>query len=76
MDHSTYRRSSSTQEVSPPVEWGTIQEAAALRFVSVQTMRRYITQGLVQAERFGPRLIRVNLTSLNSAGRPLASDAL
>ena len=36
-------------------------------------MRRYIALGLVQAERLGPRLIRVNLTSLETAGRPLAT---
>ena len=66
---------SATPAVAAP-EWGTIQEAAALRFVSVQTMRRYIALGLVQAERLGPRLIRVNLDSLNTAGRPIPSDAL
>lgn len=66
-----------TSATSEPLaaEWGTIQEAAYRRFVSVQTMRRYIRLGLVEAERLGPRLIRVNLTSLNTAGRPLDSDA-
>ncbi len=57
-------------EVSPPA-WGTIQDAADLYKVSTKTIRRYITQGLIQAERFGPRLIRVNLTSLEAVGRPL-----
>ena len=67
---------STAKMVLAPVEWGTIKEAAARRLVSVQTMRRYIALGLVQAERLGPRLIRVNLTSLNTAGRPLPTDAL
>lgn len=51
--------------------WGTIDEAAELRQVSAKTIRRYISQGLIEAERFGPRLIRVNLTSVESVGRSL-----
>jgi excisionase family DNA binding protein len=50
---------------------GTVQEAADLLKVSTKTIRRYITQGLIQAERIGPRLIRVNLTSLDQLGRSL-----
>ncbi|TFB92880.1 DNA-binding protein [Cryobacterium sp. HLT2-28] len=57
-------------------EWGTIREAATRRAVSTKTIRRYIARGLVQAERFGPRLIRVNLASLDAVGHSLASDAL
>ena len=74
--HPTHERVSNTRTDPAAAEWGTIQEAAARRTVSVQTMRRYIAQGLVQAERLGPRLIRVNLTSLDTAGRPLDSEAL
>ena len=55
--------------VSP--EWGTIKNAADRKKVSTKTIRRYISQGLIEAERFGPRLIRVNLTSLDNVGRPL-----
>ena len=62
---------SRTPHSSLPVEWGTIQDAADRWKVSTKTIRRYITQGLVQAERFGPRLIRVNLTSLEQVGRSL-----
>lgn len=51
--------------------WGTVKEAAELRKVSVKTIRRYITAGLIEAERFGPRLIRVNLASLDRVGKPL-----
>ena len=72
--NSIHQRSTSAKVDAPAAEWGTLQEAAARRTVSVRTMRRYITQGLVQAERFGPRLIRVNLTSLNTAGRALGGD--
>ncbi len=56
---------------SSPVQWGTIKDAAARRQISTKTVRRYIAQGLIQAERFGPRLIRVNLTSLDTLGKPL-----
>jgi excisionase family DNA binding protein len=55
--------------VSP--EWVTVQEAADLKKISVWTLRRYITQGRIQAERIGPRLIRVNLASLENLGRPI-----
>jgi len=50
---------------------GTVQEAADYLKVSTKTIRRYITQGLVEAERVGPRLIRVNLASLDDLGRSL-----
>jgi excisionase family DNA binding protein len=49
-------------------EWITVREAAELKKISVWTVRRYITQGRIQAERIGPRLIRVNLESLNNLG--------
>ena len=55
--------------ISP--KWGTIQEAADHYKVSAKTIRRYITQGLIEAERVGPRLIRVNLASLDQLGRSL-----
>lgn len=47
---------------------GTVQEAADYLKVSTKTIRRYISQGLVEAERVGPRLIRVNLASLDNLG--------
>jgi len=50
---------------------GTVQQAADYLKVSTKTIRRYITQGLVEAERVGPRLIRVNLASLDNLGRSL-----
>lgn len=51
--------------------WGTIQQAAERKSVSVRTIRRYISQGLVRAERIGPRLIRVDLESVDRLGRSL-----
>ena len=52
-------------------QWVTVQEAAETYGLSTKTIRRYITQGLIEANRFGPRLIRVNLTSLSKLGKPL-----
>ncbi|MDJ1113790.1 helix-turn-helix domain-containing protein [Microbacterium dauci] len=60
-------------------QWGTIATAASLLDVSEKTIRRRISDGEIHAERFGPRLIRVNLTSLQHSGRPLqysGGDAL
>ena len=44
----------------------TIQEGGGerIRKVWTRTIRRMIADGLIEAERFGPRLIRVNSTSL------------
>ena len=71
MDTSTYLRNTKRSPASSRDEWGTIQDAADLKKVSTKTIRRYITQGLIVAERFGPRLIRVNLNSLEAMGRSL-----
>lgn len=51
--------------------WGTIADAAVMRDVSTRTIRRYIDAGLIEAVRFGPRLIRVNLQSLDNANSPV-----
>ncbi|MGW9184830.1 helix-turn-helix domain-containing protein [Agromyces sp. NPDC055661] len=51
-------------------EWLTIPEAAAIRAVSRQTIRRMIARGELEAERIGPRLIRVKRSSLDEAGTP------
>jgi excisionase family DNA binding protein len=55
---------------SPPL-WGTIRDAADHYKVSSKTIRRYIADGTIEAKRLGPRLIRVNLASLEAAGRAL-----
>jgi excisionase family DNA binding protein len=55
--------------------WGTIQDAAETYKVSEDTIRRMITRGEIDARRFGPRLIRVNLDSIIAAAQPLAAVA-
>lgn len=52
-------------------DWGTMAEAAAILGVSAKTIRRRITDGTVKAKRFGPRLIKVYLPSLEQSGRSL-----
>lgn len=52
--------------------WGSIDEAAVHLGVSTKTIRRMIARNEIEAKRFGPRLIRVNLDSIGKAGRDLA----
>jgi excisionase family DNA binding protein len=56
-----------TAVVSP--RWGKIADAARECGASEKTVRRMITRGEIYAERIGPRLIRVDLDSIQ--GRPL-----
>ena len=43
----------------PAPEWLSLQQAAAIYGVSVDTLRRRISAGKLPASRFGVRLIRV-----------------
>ena len=45
---------------------GTIQDAADHYQVSTKTIRRWITAGLIHAERVGPHLIRVDIDSMQT----------
>lgn len=51
--------------------FSTISEAAEALSVSTRTIRRYIAAGRFKAYRVGPRLIRVDLSELDSAMRPM-----
>lgn len=55
--------------------WGTMEEAARYLGVSAKTIRRRITDGTIRAKKFGPRVIRVDMDSLEQSGRPLAWNA-
>lgn len=48
-----------------------IQQAAAHLGVSEKTIRRYIAQGRIKANRVGPRLIRVDRESLMALANPI-----
>lgn len=55
--------------------WGTMEDAARYLGVSSKTIRRRITDGTIRARKFGPRLVRVDMDSLEQSGRPLAWNA-
>ncbi|WP_072751694.1 helix-turn-helix domain-containing protein [Rhodococcus maanshanensis] len=51
----------------------TIAEAAETLSVSTRTIRRYIAAGRFTAYRVGPRLIRVDLSELDTALRRMGA---
>lgn len=62
------------RSTTPPA-FATIAEAADLLQVSPKTVRRYIAAGRLTAVRIGPRLVRVELASLERLGRPIGGGA-
>jgi excisionase family DNA binding protein len=52
--------------------WVPIPQAAEHFALSDDTIRRMISRGEIEARRFGPRLIRVNLESILDSAQPLA----
>ena len=63
---------------NPPTrEWLSLQEAATIFGISVDTLRRSVSSGKLPASRFGRRLIRVRITDLERLYRPIpAGDEL
>jgi excisionase family DNA binding protein len=55
----------------PAPEWLSLQQAAAIYGVSVDTLRRRIAAGKLPASRFGVRLIRVRVADLDRLYRPI-----
>ncbi len=55
----------------PAAEWLSLQQAAAIYGVSVDTLRRRIAHGHLPASRFGRRLIRVRVEDLERLFRPI-----
>lgn len=56
-------------ETTTARRWGTLADLADELRCSVRTGRRMIARGDIYAERVGPRMIRVDLDSIQ--GRPL-----
>ena len=52
--------------------WVPISEASARFSLHPDTIRRMISRGEIEAKRFGPKVIRVNLGSVEAAATPLA----
>lgn len=61
--------------MAPPSDWGSLQQAADYCGVSAKTIRRWIASGHIAAKRFGPRVIRIRMSSLDAAGRDLRRGA-
>lgn len=55
------------QHVTPEVSVS-LAEGAVRKGVSVKTVRRWITEGRLPAERLGPRLIRIRVADLDAIG--------
>ena len=56
-----------------PREWLSLQEAAAIYGISVDTLRRRIATGRLPASRFGARIIRVRIADLDQLYRPVTA---
>ncbi len=57
--------------VDPVPRYASIQAAAEYADVSIKTVRRWISHGVLTGYRIGPRLIRVDLNELDSELRPI-----
>jgi len=55
----------------PTPEWLSLQQAALIYGISVDTLRRRIATGALPASRIGARLIRVRIADLESVRRPV-----
>nr|WP_069403191.1 helix-turn-helix domain-containing protein [Mycolicibacterium holsaticum] len=53
----------------------TIQAAAEMLAVDPRTIRRWIAQGRLKARRVGPKLIRVELASVEAMGQPVGGGS-
>ncbi|MCA0309044.1 MAG: helix-turn-helix domain-containing protein [Actinobacteria bacterium] len=58
----------------PTPEWLSLQQAALIYGVSVDTLRRRIATGALPASRIGARLIRVRIADLERVCRPIVVD--
>ena len=61
----------SDESTMNPNEWGSIAFVASNWHMSEKTVRRRIAEGIFEARRFGPRLIRVRLSSIEDSARAL-----
>lgn len=48
-----------------------ISDAAKYAGVSTKTIRRYVSAGRLTGYRFGPRLVKINLTEVDALLRPV-----
>lgn len=62
---------SEQRQSEPASEWVSLQQAAILVGVSVDTLRRRIRAGKLPAYRFGERLIKLRIEDLDNLVRPI-----
>ena len=62
------------QQVTPEVSVS-LAEAAERKGVSVKTVRRWIADGRLPAERLGPRLIRMKVADVDAIGEEVDPPA-
>ena len=55
--------------------WATLPEAAIYSHVPRSTLRRWIAQGLLPAERVGPRRIQIDLNDLDALRQTIPTAA-
>lgn len=61
---------SSSQPEQPP-RWASVAEAAAYARVSERTIRRWVSERRLPANRMGPRRIEIDLNELDKLRRPI-----
>lgn len=59
-----------------PPRWASLAEAAVYSRVPRSTLRRWIAQGLLPANRLGPRRIEVDLNDLDAMRQPIPTAAI
>ena len=57
-----------------PPRWATLAEAAIYSKVPRSTLRRWIAQGRLPANRLGPRRIQVDLNDLDAMRQPIPAE--
>jgi len=65
----TTRMKSADHPLAP--EWLSLQRAASIYCVSLDTLRRRVSAGVLPASRLGRRLIRVRVADLDRIFRPI-----
>ena len=60
-------------EAKGQTEWLTRTQAAEAADKSPRTIDRWIASGLLPAERFGPRAVRIRRADLGALGRPIVA---
>jgi excisionase family DNA binding protein len=58
----------------PTRRWAPLKQAAAQSGISYRTLLSWVAQGRIQAYRFGPRLLQVDLDELAALRVPVTPD--